>query len=197
VALGGKSLANLTYRELAHLVAYVPQEETPTFAFPVETFVAMGRMPVSGGFFDTEDDKAAADEAMRITDCLALRDRSIQELSGGERQRVWIARALAQGASILLLDEPSSHLDVSHQLTLIELAKSLSGKGLAVLSAVHDLNLASSMADRAILLADGTIGMDSKMEEVLQSPLLEKVYGVQFARFTAAGAIRVLPERKL
>lgn len=116
---------------------------------------------------------------------------------GGERQRVLIARALAQGAPILLLDEPSAHLDVAHQLTLIQLTRQLASKGLAVLAAVHDLNLAAAMAGRAILLSKGGIGKDGPINEILADPLLEEVYQVKFARLPTEAGIRVLPERRL
>ena len=197
ILVDGKTLAQFSYQELARKVAFVPQEEVPTFGFTVGSAVAMGRMPVSGGFFDSEEDVRVAREAMRMTDCLDLEDRSILELSGGERQRTWIARALAQGAPILLLDEPSSHLDVSHQLTLIQLAKELAGRGLAILAAVHDLNLAAAMASRALLLSEGTIGKDGSMSDILTDPLLEEVYQVRFTRLPSKDGVRVLPDTKL
>ncbi len=197
IQIGGTPLQDLSDRELAQRVAFVPQEEIPAFGFQVGAAVAMGRMPLSGGFFDSPEDIQAAQDAMEMTECLALKDRSIQELSGGERQRVLIARALAQGAPILLLDEPSAHLDVAHQLTLIQLTRQLASKGLAVLAAVHDLNLAAAMAGRAILLSKGGIGKDGPINEILADPLLEEVYQVKFARLPTEAGIRVLPERRL
>lgn len=197
IEIEGKPLRELSDRELAQKIAFVPQEEVPAFGFPVGAVVAMGRMPLSGGFFDSPEDLRAAHEAMEMTECLELKDRSVQELSGGERQRVLIARALAQGAAILVLDEPSAHLDVAHQLTLIQLTKQLAGKGLAVLAAVHDLNLAAAMAGRAILLSKGGIGKDGTINEILADPLLEEIYQVQFSRLDTEDGIRVLPKCRI
>jgi iron complex transport system ATP-binding protein len=197
VSIEGRSLNDFDYQDLARKVAFVPQEESPTFGFLVKAAVAMGRMPISGGFFDTADDVEKALEAMSLTDCLSLQDRSIQELSAGELQRVWIARAIAQGAPVLLMDEPSSHLDPAHQLTLIQIAKDLASRGLAIVAAVHDLNLAAAMANRAILLCDGKIGVDAPMAEILTDPMLEQAYGVRFAKLMSEFGTRVFPESSL
>ena len=133
----------------------MPQDEAAPFAFTVRQIVAMGRLARSAGLLDTPEDAEATEDAMRRADCEALADRPANETSGGERQRALIARALAQDAPLLLMDEPSAHLDASHQAWLVRLVRELAGEGRAVVVALHDLNLASAMADRAILLADG------------------------------------------
>lgn len=182
VILNGNSLAKLGVAEISRRVAVVPQEEMPRFAFTVREIVTMGRLARSNGILDTPEDREIATKAMEMADCLTLQDRPVTELSGGERQRVLIARALAQETPLLLLDEPTSHLDPGHQLATIEIVKSLSKKGIATVAAVHDLNLAGSLAERAILLKDGKIGMDAPVEEVLNSPILDRVYQVNFDR---------------
>ncbi|HEY3779567.1 MAG TPA: ABC transporter ATP-binding protein [Fimbriimonadaceae bacterium] len=193
VTVQGISIEKMDFKTLAGKVAFVPQDEYAAYPFTVREVVMMGRLPISSGLFDSKEDAAAAEEAMAQADCWDLRGRSILELSGGERQRVWIARALAQSAPVLLLDEPSSHLDVAHQVTLVKLLRNLSEKGLAILAAVHDLNLAATLAPRAILISEGTIGMDSSTEDVLNSLILEKVYGVEFERLPGART-RVFPK---
>jgi len=182
VLIGGDSLVKLSVAEIARRVAVVPQEELPRFSFSVRETVTMGRLARSNGLFDTPEDREIATRAMETADCLSLQDRPVTELSGGERQRVLIARALAQETTLLLLDEPTSHLDPGHQIAAIEIVRSLSAKGIATIAAVHDLNLASSLAERAILLEKGKIGLDAPIEEVLNSPILDRVYGVNFGR---------------
>ena len=116
------------------------------------------------------------------------------ELSGGEKQRVLIARALAQGSPLVLLDEPTSHLDVEHQLSVSNLVSQLAKQGRATVTAIHDLNLASHLADRAILLHDGKIGLDGPIREVLESSLLDEVYRVRFERIRLdGGRLIVIP----
>jgi iron complex transport system ATP-binding protein len=160
----------------------VPQEESFKFEFRVRDVVAMGRMPLSNSLWDSEADTLSAENAMKQADCFHLQDRSVMELSGGEKQRVLIARALAQGSPLVLIDEPTSHLDVEHQLGVAHLVSHLAQEGKATITAIHDLNLASHLADRAVLLQDGKIGLDGPIRTVLESPLLDDVYRVRFER---------------
>ncbi|MBI3721078.1 MAG: ABC transporter ATP-binding protein, partial [Fimbriimonas ginsengisoli] len=193
--LGGQKLQDLSPRQIAHQVAVVPQEEAHAFAFTVEQIVTMGRLALSGGFFDTPEDRAAAEQAMRQVDCLALKDRVVTELSGGERQRVLLARALAQDAPALLLDEPAAHLDVSHQIALVKTLRSLRSQGRAIMIALHDLNLAAALADDAILLDGGTIGLQAPIGDVIASPQLEEVYLARFERLRSPGGQdRIVPD---
>jgi iron complex transport system ATP-binding protein len=192
--VGTTPLDRLSLEDLACRIAYVPQEELPSFRFTLRQVVVMGRMPYSRGFWDSPEDLAAADEAMRRADCLDLADRSITEVSAGERQRALLARAIAQDAPAMLMDEPTAHLDVGHQLAAGELMRALADSGKAVLVAVHDLNLASASADEGILLDRGTIGFHGPMEDLLEGPHLDAVYGVQFERVRdRVGKLRVLP----
>jgi len=181
----GDDLKSLSYADAAR-IAFVPQEEHAVFDFIVREIVMMGRLAHSKSVFDTPEDEAVVRQAMEQADCAHLSDRSILELSAGEKQRVWLARALAQQGSLLLLDEPTSHLDVSHQLSLLSLVRTLREQGLAILIAVHDLNLAAYVANRGILLHENRAVLTAPMPELLESSMLEQVYGVQFERFRAS-----------
>ncbi len=195
IYLSGKELSELNHREAAKRVAFVPQEENFKFEFTVREVVTMGRLPVSDSLWDTPEDILAATAAMGEADCLHLENRSILELSGGEKQRALIARAIVHGAPLLLFDEPTSHLDVEHQMGVSKLLRRLARQGTATVTAIHDLNLAQLVADRAILLQGGKVGMDASIEEVLQSPLLDEVYKVQFTRIRLeSGRLAVFPD---
>ncbi|MEZ0327277.1 MAG: ABC transporter ATP-binding protein [Fimbriimonas sp.] len=192
--LGADEITNLEHQEVARRASFVPQEEPATFPFKVRDVVAMGRLSLSKGLFDTPEDIKAAEDAMNFTDCLELAERPMTQLSGGERQRVLIARAVAQGAPLMLLDEPTSHLDVGHQLALIKLLRNMASSGTALLTAIHDLNTAPLLADRAILLRDGGIALDGSVEEILRSPSLDETYGVEFQRIEMpSGRLLVIP----
>lgn len=191
VLLGGRDLRTLSFSEIARRVATVPQEEHPQFPFTALEVVIMGRLPYAAGLLDSREDAEAARNAMAEADCEDLADRPVIELSGGEKQRVWIARALAQGAPLLLLDEPTSHLDVAHQLAFASLVEKLGAKGYGVIAAVHDLNLAASFAARALLLDGGRVVLDGTMEETLQSSALEHAYGARFEVVRHGSGLRV------
>jgi iron complex transport system ATP-binding protein len=192
--LSGADVRKLSYREVAQRVGFVPQEEPTPYPFSVREVVAMGRLPISRGIFDRDEDRQATDAALAEADCVDLQDRPITELSGGEKQRALVARALAQGALTLLMDEPTSHLDIAHQLAVAAIVRRHAQRGGAVLAAVHDLNLAATMATRGILLANGGIALDAPMTDVLRSDLLEATYGARFERIAGSdGALRVIP----
>ena len=197
IALSGKELHSMSHREVAQCAAFVPQEESFRFDFLVRDVVTMGRLPISDSLWDTPEDAVAATEAMREADCLYLADRSVMELSGGEKQRVLIARALAQGAPLMLFDEPTSHLDIEHQLVVAQLVNKLANTGRATVVAIHDLNLAPLVGERAVLLHEGKIGLDAPMQEVLESELLDEAYNVKFQRsWLDSGRLAVFPEAR-
>lgn len=191
ISLGGTPASKLGFDEVARRVAFVPQEEDTSFPFLVREIVAMGRLPYARSLKESDQDRLICAEAMATADCADYADRPITELSGGERQRVLIARALAQEAPLLLLDEPTSHLDVRHQLSVAALLKGLITSGKAVVAAVHDLNLASLVADRGVLLSKGKVVLDLPIRDLLQNPILDEVYSVRFHRHDDDGTLRV------
>jgi iron complex transport system ATP-binding protein len=176
VALDGTSLSGLSRDEIARRVGYVPQQESASFPSTVFDAVLMGRKPYLN-WRPTEEDKrhvAAVLDSLDITD-LAM--RNLHELSGGQRQKVMLARALAQEPSSLVLDEPTSDLDIRHELDVLELVRRLSRDGKAVVYAMHDISLAARYADRFLLLADGdVVGLGDS--SVLTPENLERVFDV-------------------
>ncbi len=180
IKIGGKSVGAMKRRELAKRMAVVPQDASLVFPLTVEEVVLMGRSPHMGRCeFESEKDIAVARFAMEATDVLSLSSRLMQSLSGGERQRVLIARALAQQPEMLLLDEPTSSLDIAHQMSVFDMIRSFSGDaGLTVLAATHDMNLASMYCDRIALLHNGCFYSQGTPEEALTEESIREVYGV-------------------
>jgi iron complex transport system ATP-binding protein len=175
------SLKKMSRKEIAKKIAVVAQETYPIFPFRVIEIVLMGRSPSLGPqMFESQRDLDIAKKAMEWTEILPIADRSIDELSGGERKRVFIARALAQEPEMILLDEPTSNLDIHHQVEFLDLVLSLNReKGLTILMASHDLNLASEYCDRLIFLQNGKIYKMGSPEEVMTRENIEKVYGCE------------------
>lgn len=180
VMVGGKDVLTTGSLEMARLVAMVPQDSAITFGFTVEEVVLMGRYSHIDRFrLEDAQDYEVAEAAMRATGIWRLRERLVTNLSGGERQRVVIARALAQEPRVLLLDEPTTHLDIRHQLEVLGLIKELNDKrGLTVLAVFHDLNLASRFSDRLLLMDNGTVMASGSPEEVLTDANIEKAFNV-------------------
>ncbi|MCS7300543.1 MAG: ATP-binding cassette domain-containing protein [Fimbriimonadales bacterium] len=164
--------------EFARRVAYAPQETPAEMGFTVAELVMMGRYPHQKGFWGVSAaDRAAVREAMERVQIAHLSERTISQLSGGERQRVNLARALAQHARYLLLDEPTTHLDLHHQTQLMALVRQYAQReGVGALMALHDLNLASQHADWIVLMHCGRIVAQGAPDAVLQPALLEQVY---------------------
>ncbi len=167
-------------REAARMVAVVPQDVLPAFAISVLEFVLMGRTPyLSRWGSGSEQDWRSVREAMEAVAVQHLADRSISELSGGERRRVVLAQALAQETPVLLLDEPTTHLDIRHVIELHQLMRELAAsRGTAVLAVLHDLTLAVAACDRLVAMSDGSIVAEGRPEEVVTVELLRTVYGV-------------------
>jgi iron complex transport system ATP-binding protein len=179
VLLDRLSLKKLSRSEIAKKIAVVAQETYPAFPFRAIEMVLMGRSPYLGHLmFESPKDLEIAKKAMEWTEILPISQRSIDELSGGERKRVYIARALAQEPEVILLDEPTTNLDIHHQVEFLDLVLSLNReKGLTILMASHDLNLASEYCDRLILLQNGKIYKMGLPEEVMTRENIERVYG--------------------
>lgn len=180
VRAGGQDLAILSPAERARLMAVVPQARQLPPAFSVWETVLIGRTAHLNWLGQTsEHDEQLARKAMERTSTLHLAQRRIDELSGGEQQRVLLARALAQNAPLLLLDEPTSHLDFKYQFSLLEQLRQLSRQDhLGILLVLHDLNLVARYADRVALLVDGQLHALGAPDEVLSAPLLSQAYGV-------------------
>ena len=179
----GRDAATMPARERARTVAVVPQESVLAFDHTVREVVAMGRAPHLGllGIARPEDARAV-DEALDRTGLTALAARPFRTLSGGERQRAIIARALAQAARVLLLDEPTASLDLRHRVGLDDLVRRLHReRGLTVVVVTHDLDLAARSCDRIVLLAGGAVLADGPPRAVLRPDVLERVYGVRVA----------------
>lgn len=181
--LDEKEISVWNKRALARKSAYVPQAVRVEFPFSAEQVVFMGRTPFCDGLFETDHDREAVRRAMDLTDVSALSGRSFGALSGGERQRVILASALAQEPQALLLDEPGTHLDLKHQISLYALLRELAREGRTVVAVTHDLNLAAAYADRVIALRDGRIDADGPPQEVINEETISKVFG---ARVTVA-----------
>jgi iron complex transport system ATP-binding protein len=180
IEFDGRALTSLTLDERARTVAWMPQEEPVGDNVPIREYILYGRYPHSPRFAPVrEDDWAVAD---RVLAELGFTDRAhvgVQELSGGERQRVRLGRVLAQETPLLLLDEPTAHLDMGHQLDILERVRRLAhDRGRAVVIALHDLNLAARYADRVIVLHRGQIVADGPPTSVLSPTLLRAVWGV-------------------
>lgn len=178
VVIEGRAVAALPVRERARLVASVPQVEGPPHGFTVQEAVLMGRTPHLrrlGPVGPSDHERAAA--AMRRTRIDHMRERLVETLSGGERQRMLIARALAQDARILLLDEPTAHLDIAVQLEIMDLLDELNRAGPTLLAALHDLNLAAMYCRDLILLEQGRIAAMGPPAQVLTAEMLQRVYG--------------------
>jgi ABC-type cobalamin/Fe3+-siderophores transport system ATPase subunit len=169
VRLDDRSLAAWDPRARARVIAHLPQIVRPELPFLAGELVLMGRYPHTDRWFEGEEDRAAVERAMRRTDCWELRDRLLQTLSGGERQRVLLAACFAQEPALLLLDEPSTHLDIDQQMHCFSLLREESARGAACLAVTHDLNLALAYATRLIVLADGRVALDASIEEAIRS----------------------------
>jgi iron complex transport system ATP-binding protein len=196
VLLDGRDLRQLSRREIARRIAVVPQEFSTPFAFTVRELIGLGRTPYLS-FFGTERpaDHLAVQQAMEATGTASLAGRIFNELSGGEKQRVALAMALAQQPELLVLDEPTTHLDLKYQISVLELAQRLNReRGLTVLATLHDLNLAARYFPRLILFQRGIVA-DGPPVEVLQSRLLSRVYEVPVEVGILRGAthLSVLP----
>ncbi len=194
--LDGHPVTGMARRELARAVAWVPQEFDQAFSFTVMEVVLTGRYPHLGWLgIEGEDDLAIARRAMLDAGVEHLAERPFSALSGGERQRAVIAAALAQQPRVLLLDEPTSNLDLHHQHGLMQvLAERAAREGTAVLMAVHDLNLALAWCPRVLVLHEGRVVADGAPASVLDAARLAEVYGEGASVLTHDGRTAVLPE---
>ena len=199
VFIDGRRIVDFGRRELARTVSYVPQPDAGPLDYSVRSFVEMGRFPhISAWAALTETDVEAVNGAMELTGVTDLVDRSMSSLSGGERQRVSIAAALAQGGSILLLDEPTSFLDYRHQVQILDLLDRLHHEsGLTIVAVTHDLNSTVASSDSVVALKDGRIAATGRPAELLDTDVLGAIYDADFRLIEGGhrGFPLVLPAR--
>jgi len=197
VYLDTEELSTIPIKEVATKVAAVQQETTVGFDFTVREIVEMGRFPHLERFErHTEGDLRAIDRAIEITDLEDFSDRCVNQLSGGEKQRVFLALALAQEPELLLLDEPTSSLDINYQIKIMETVHQLQSEDLTVITAIHDLNLAAQYADRVALLSEGKVRILGKPDKVLTRKNIEQVFGVEVEveDSEVKGSIHIFPK---
>ena len=179
VAIDGVDISRLSARDLARKLAVVSRPGEGDAKITVEEYVLLGRTPHRQGLglVQTKEDLAIARKAMSLTGVLGLDERPMTDLSSGERQLASIARAIAQEPALLVLDEPTSHLDIAHQVRVLDLIRRLNREtGLTVLVVLHDLNLAGQYCDRLLLLDNGSVRKEGPPEEVLTYEIIESVY---------------------
>ncbi len=189
IAWEGRRLQQWKRRDLARRVAYLPQSPTYEPEESVSEVLRLGRAPYWGAFgLESERDGEVVGEVSRLLELTDLLDRPMEQLSGGQRQRVFVGRCLVQEPAALLLDEPHTFLDLRHQVELSHLLRRLAAdRGVGVLLASHDLNVAAATTDRLILLHEGTVTASGTPDHVLNADLLAHVYGVPMRRIDRGG----------
>jgi len=187
IAVDGRPISAMRTRDLAQTMAFLPQAPTAPEGMTVRELVARGRHPHQTLFRQwSTRDAAEVDAALDLTGLAELADRDVQTLSGGQRQRAWIALSLAQDTGILLLDEPTTYLDIAHSIEVLDLVDHLCvDLGRTVVMVIHDLNLAIRYADELVVVHDGRIAAQGPPDRVITEPLLEAVFGL---------AARVVPD---
>jgi iron complex transport system ATP-binding protein len=195
VRSGAQDLLALSERERAKAVAFVPQHPVVPAGMSVAAYVALGRVAYHGVMrAPSKQDRAVVRSVLDRLELTPFADRDVSSLSGGERQRAVVGRALAQSTMILILDEPTTGLDVRHQLDVLEvIAREVRECGLAVLSTLHDLTVASRFASRLVLLHEGTLQCDGEPGIVLRDEALRRAYDVDFAVLSVDGRDVIVP----
>ena len=181
VTLDGKDIHSRPAKELARILGLLPQHPTAPDGILVRDLVGRGRYPHQGFFRSwSTDDHLAVQRALEATETLELAERNVDELSGGQRQRVWIAMALAQETDVLLLDEPTTYLDLAHQVEVLDLITDLNRRrGTTVAIVLHDLNLAARYADHVIAMKGGRIVAEGASTDVITEDLVRNVFGLE------------------
>lgn len=194
VTLDGRPLRALSSREIARNLAILPQSPDAGLDLTVRELVWRGRYPHQGVLQRARtQDYAAVKAAMEAADVTGIADRGLSSLSGGERQRAWIALALAQEPKVLLLDEPTTSLDLRHELDVMRLLRQLAASGMAVVAVLHDLGLVGRFADRVIGLSCGRVAFDGEPAKVFSEGALERVFEVPMVIIEEPGTGRPIP----
>lgn len=180
VLLDGEDIHRRPTKEVARVLGLLPQNPIAPDGVVVADLVGRGRHPHQGVFTRwTSEDRAAVEEAMVLTDTYDLAERAVDELSGGQRQRVWIAMALAQGTDLLLLDEPTTYLDVAHQVEMLDLLVELNARrGTTIVMVLHDLNLSARYADHLVAVRAGRVVAEGTPAEVVTEEVVRTVFGL-------------------
>ena len=181
VTLDGADISTLPTRDVARRVGILPQAPIAPEGLSVIDLVSRGRDPYRRWYDQwSASDEAAVHDALRRTDMITLADRPVDALSGGQRQRAWIAMALAQGTEVLLLDEPTTYLDVVHQIDVLDLVRELHDtEGTTVVMVLHDLSMAARYADRLVAMRDGQIVAEGSSAEVISPEVLSRVFDLE------------------
>ncbi|WP_328328088.1 ABC transporter ATP-binding protein [Streptomyces sp. NBC_00455] len=181
VLLDGAELARTPTRKIAQSIGLLPQSPSAPEAITVADLVARGRQPHQHWWQQwSDEDERAVTGAMERTDITALAERAVDELSGGQRQRVWIAMALAQETDLLLLDEPTTYLDIAHQVEVLDLVRQLNKeRGRTVVAVLHDLNQAARYADHLVAMKGGRIVAEGHPTEIVTAELVREVFGLE------------------
>ena len=197
VLLDGTPISELSSRQVATVLGLLPQSPVSPEGIAVADLVGRGRYPHQGWFRRwTAQDDEIVEQALSATDILDLADRPVDELSGGQRQRVWIAMALAQQTDVLLLDEPTTFLDVAHQVEVLDLLTDLNrDRGTTIVMVLHDLNLAARYADRLVALTEGRLYAQGTPGEVVTEGMVRDVFGMaaRVVHDPVSGSPLVLP----
>ncbi|WP_411096962.1 ABC transporter ATP-binding protein [Streptomyces sp. 020-2-3H-GM] len=185
VLLDGTKLARIPTKQIARSIGLLPQTPVAPEAITVSDLVARGRQPHQSWWQQwSDEDERAVTDAMARTDVTALAGRAVDELSGGQRQRVWIAMALAQDTDLLLLDEPTTYLDIAHQVEVLDLVRQLASpaadgtRGRTVVTVLHDLNQAARYADRLVAMKEGRIVAEGRPGDIVTAELVREVFGL-------------------
>lgn len=190
IEIAGRPLRAYSQRELARIMSYVPQVNGGILPYSVNEFVLMGRYPYLGPFSSTRpEDREAVDRALDMTGLAGLGDRFLDSLSGGERQKVFVAAALAQGAKILLLDEPATFLDPRHQVEINLILKRVNREsGVTIISVTHDINTAFAWSEKVLALKNGEAVYCGPTNEIIEKNLLAEIYGISFRLVAQPGS---------
>lgn len=182
IYLNDRNINDYSRKELACRISFVPQNVNIDIDFSVYDIVAMGRNPYIKKFKDlSKEDKEIIDYALEITNCTSIKERKFSYLSGGESQRVLVARAIAQDTKYIILDEPISHLDIKHQVELMETLKKLNkDENKTIIAILHDLNLCAEYCEKVFLMKNGEIFAEGSVEDVMTKENLKAVYNIDF-----------------